>query len=146
MAKRKSSYADGGISSDDVAEAVKKVGFYPLETATRYARVAAPLVKKAHTYVVDSNIKAARGIASALRDASGGLGSAAARAGAARNLEGIRPPSRAALDDMEDAEIARKVDQDMAVEKANKREVDYKKGGSVKGWGKARSARAAKYY
>ena len=60
-----------------------------------------------------------------------GLGSAAARAGAAasKKLEGIRPPSRAAMDDMADAEIARKVDQDMAAEKANKREVDYKKGG-----------------
>jgi hypothetical protein len=36
------------------------------------------------------------------------------------------------LEDYEDAEIARKVDEDIAGEKATKREVDYKKGGMTK--------------
>jgi len=125
VVKRKASYADGGISSDDVAEAVKKVAMYPLETATKAARAAAPAVKKVAMYPLETATKAARGAASALGNTRGGLGSSAARAGAAasRNLEGFRP------DDMVDAEIARKVDADMAAEKANKREVDYKKGG-----------------
>lgn len=80
-----------------------------------------------------------------------GLGQAAERMAADREGVKLTPEARQRIEDMQDAEIARKVDADIAAEKSNKREVDYsepqyKKGGSVKGWGKARGARAAKVY
>jgi len=77
-----------------------------------------------------------------------GLGAAAERAVNKRDKVTLTRGARERLEDMEDAEIARKVDEEMAAEKANKRDSgsEYKKGGSVKGWGQARGARKAKVY
>jgi hypothetical protein len=75
-----------------------------------------------------------------------GLGRAAEAAANKRDKVTLTKAAKERLEDMEDAEIARKVDEDIASEKSNKREVDYKKGGSVKGWGQARGARKAKVY
>jgi len=76
-----------------------------------------------------------------------GLGAAAERAVNRRDKVTLTRGARERLEDMEDAEIARKVDEEMAAEKAAKREgSEYKKGGKAKGWGQARGARAAKVY
>lgn len=80
-----------------------------------------------------------------------GLGRAAERSVEDREKVTLSKSAKERLQDMEDAEIARKVDEDIAAEKSTKREVDYsepqyKKGGSVRGWGQARGARKAKVY
>lgn len=75
-----------------------------------------------------------------------GLGRATDAAVNKRDKATLTKDAKQRLEDHEDAEIARDVDEKIAGEKATKREVDYKKGGMARGWGKARGARAAKVY
>jgi hypothetical protein len=96
-------------------------------------------------YDVGRMIDEETGAGKKLVDATG-LGRAAEAAANKRDKVTLTKAAKERLEDMEDAEIARKVDEDIASEKSNKREVDYKKGGSVKGWGQARGARKAKVY
>lgn len=60
-----------------------------------------------------------------------GLGRAAEAAVNRRDKATLTKDAKQRLEDVEDAEIARRVDEEMAAEKANKREVDYKKGGKT---------------
>jgi len=79
-------------------------------------------------YDVGRAIDEKTGAGKKLVEASG-LGRATDAAVNKRDKVTMSKDAKQRLEDYEDAEIARKVDEDIAGEKATKREVDYKKGG-----------------
>lgn len=86
-----------------------------------------------------------KGIGKKLVDKSG-LGSAAEKAANRRDKVELSKDSKERLEDMDTDRIMREVDDEIKASKYAKKDEssDFKKGGSVRGWGIARGARKAK--
>lgn len=65
---------------------------------------------------------------------------------ALKNAFGIIPGAKSYFDDQEEKDKAAAAAKTAATGEAPGNATNMKKGGKVKGWGKARGARAAKYY